>query len=79
MRGIFIFILRKKKTGDEIMGYRIKWFPLIPVIFILMMLGVTANVIMSDWKNSLIGLIVMLCGYPIYLALKSVNKKSQHA
>ena len=72
-----IFILRRKKTGDEIMGYRIKWFPLVPVIFILMMLGVTANVIMSDPENSLIGLVVMLCGYPLYLLMKRLSEKKE--
>ncbi|MEO6166179.1 MAG: amino acid permease, partial [Chitinophagales bacterium] len=67
-----IFILRKKKTGDESKGFRIRWFPVLPVIFILMQLTVTANIVYSDPKNSLIGLGVMLCGFPLYLLLKKL-------
>ena len=65
-----IFILRRKKTGDETNGFRIRWFPVLPIVFILMQLTVTANIVYSDPGNSLIGFVVMLCGYPIYLLLK---------
>jgi APA family basic amino acid/polyamine antiporter len=68
-----IFILRKRKTGDEIPGYRVKWFPFIPIIFILMQLCVTANIVYSDPKNSLIGFCVLLAGYPMYLLLKKFS------
>lgn len=68
-----IFILRKKKTGDEVRGFRIKWFPVIPLIFIIMQLSVTLYVVYSDPKNSLIGFMVMLCGFPLYLLLKKFN------
>jgi APA family basic amino acid/polyamine antiporter len=68
-----IFLLRKRKTGDETKGFRIRWFPLIPIIFILMQLTVTGYVIYSDPKNSLIGFLVMLLGYPLYLLLKKLN------
>lgn len=71
-----IFILRKKKTGDELLpGFRVRWFPVIPIIFITMQLSVTAYVIYSDPKNSLIGLVVMLCGFPLYLLLKKLSEK----
>ena len=70
-----IFILRKKNTGDEVRGFRIKWFPAIPIIFIAMQLTVTAYVIYSDPKNSLIGLVVMLFGFPLYLLLKRLSEK----
>lgn len=65
-----VFILRKKNKGDDVEGFRVKWYPLIPVVFIVMQLTVTANIVYSDPANSLIGFIVMLCGYPLYLILK---------
>lgn len=72
-----IFILRKKKVGDDTPGYRVQWFPIIPAIFILMQLSVTANVVYSDPMNSLIGCAVMLCGYPMYSMLKKVSSRER--
>ncbi len=65
-----IFILRRKKTGDASKGFRIRWFPVLPIVFITMQLTVTANIVYSDPGNSLIGFVVLLCGYPLYLLLK---------
>lgn len=65
-----IFILRSKKTGDEIKGFRVKLYPVLPAIFILMQLTVTANIIYNDPGNSIIGLLVLLAGFPLYLLLK---------
>jgi APA family basic amino acid/polyamine antiporter len=70
-----IFILRKKKVGDEIPGFRIKWYPFVPAIFILMQLVVTANVAYTDPKNSFIAVCVMAIGLPFYLILKKINRK----
>lgn len=71
-----IFIFRKQKTGDEAPGFRLKWFPVIPIIFIGMQLAVTGNIIYSDPKNSLIGFLVMLLGFPLYLLLKFFSRRS---
>lgn len=67
-----IFIMRKRRTGDESKGFRIRWFPVLPAIFILMQLTVTVNIVYSDTINSLIGLGVLLCGFPLYLLLKKI-------
>lgn len=67
-----IFIMRKRKTGDESKGFRIRWFPVLPAIFILMQLTVTVNIVYSDTINSLIGLVVLLCGFPLYVLLKKI-------
>jgi hypothetical protein len=39
-----------------------------------MQLTVTANIVYSDPQNSLIGFIVLLCGFPLYLLLKNFNR-----
>ncbi|MBA3647915.1 MAG: amino acid permease [Chitinophagales bacterium] len=70
-----IFIFRRKKTGDHIPGFRLKWFPFIPVVFILMQLTVTAYVVYSDPLNSFIGFIIMLCGFPVYYLLKNFSNR----
>ncbi len=72
-----IFILRKKNVGDEIPGFRIKWYPFIPVIFILMQLVVTANVAYTDPKNSFIAVCVMALGLPFYFLLRKFNAEKK--
>ena len=71
-----IFILRRKKKGDDVPGFRIRWFPVVPVIFIIMQLTVTGYVIYSDPKNSLIGFLIMICGLPLYMILKFFSRKA---
>ena len=67
-----IFIMRKRRTGDVMKGFRIRWYPVLPIIFILMQLTVTVNIVYSDTINSMIGLGVMLCGFPLYVLLKKI-------
>ncbi len=65
-----IFILRSRKIGDNLTGYRLRWFPLIPLVFIAMQLIVTIYIVITDTRNSLIGAGIILLGYPLYLLLR---------
>ncbi len=71
-----IFILRRKKIGDEVPGFRIKWYPFIPIVFILMQLAVTVNVAYTDPRNSFIAVCVMSLGLPFYFLLRKVSRPS---
>lgn len=67
---ITIFILRKRKTGEEASIYRMKLYPLIPLVFILAYGLVTASVIADGWRHALIGLLVFAAFFPLYLLFK---------
>ena len=73
--GAAIFILRKKSKEIPHDGYQIKWYPLVPLVFMLALLFVTFNVIVSDPQNALKGSAVFFGGFPLYFLLKKLIDK----
>lgn len=64
-----IFILRKRNTHPEgIEFYKMKWYPVIPVIFILAYTFVGVSIFVTDIEISLIALAVLLVFMVIYFA-----------
>ncbi|MBX7243750.1 MAG: amino acid permease [Bacteroidia bacterium] len=61
-----LFILRHKMKGESYSGYQIRVYPLIPVIFILMILICTVSVVYSEPQKALIATGLFLLGYPFY-------------
>jgi APA family basic amino acid/polyamine antiporter len=75
-----IFILRKKTKDIDTSGlYTIKWFPLIPVIFILSYWFVTINIFVTFRENPYAALICLGCyalGLIIYYGSTYRKRKS---
>ena len=72
MAAAAIFLLRKKTKHLDGTGiYTIKWFPLVPIIFILSYWFVTANIFITFRENPYAALICLACyglGLAIYYA-----------
>ena len=72
MAAVAIFILRKKTKHLDGTGiYTIKWFPLVPVIFIIAYWFVTINIFITFRENPYAALICLACyavGLGIYYA-----------
>ncbi len=70
-----IFILRKKKPNQE-RPYKAFGYPILPLVYII--LAVTISVILLIYKPSYTwpGLIIVLCGIPIFYVWKKVSKQS---
>jgi len=79
MAAVAIFILRKKTKHLDGTGiYMIKWFPLVPVIFIIAYWFVTINIFITFRENPYAALICLACyalGLGIYYA-STYNKKT---
>jgi APA family basic amino acid/polyamine antiporter len=79
MAAVAIFILRKKTKHLDGTGiYTIKWFPLVPVIFIIAYWFVTINIFITFRENPYAALICLACyalGLGIYYA-STYNKKT---
>jgi len=67
-----IFILRKRDKNQD-PPFKVPLFPLTPIIFILFLLMVTVNVIISDTVPALTGLGLFLAGWPLYYILKKLK------
>lgn len=62
-----LFLLRKKMKDIDYQGYKIRLFPLIPIIFIGMILVCNVSLIYSEPEKCLIATGLFLLGYPLYL------------
>ncbi len=60
-----VFVLRKKRP-DLPRPYRTWGYPITPAIFVLAALYVTVNSLILQFKNSMIGLGIILLGLPFY-------------
>ena len=61
-----IFMLRRKMSRETYTGFKVPWFPLIPVIFICVLGAVCVNVFLSDYFAALMGVTIFLAGYPLF-------------
>lgn len=74
--GLAVIILRFKQPQAK-RPYKTWGYPIIPLIFILINLGVFLNTIMAQPLKSLVGLMILLIGIPAFLYWKSKEKKSR--
>lgn len=68
-----LFILRKKGPADY-SGFKMKGYPCIPAIFILVLLFVTFNTIIENRETALYGFIILIMGYPLYYGIKYIQR-----
>ena len=69
---IFILRHRAKKAGDPQGIYKIPGYPWMPIIFIILYSLVNISVMISNPQASMIGFVLFLSGYPLYLGLKKL-------
>jgi APA family basic amino acid/polyamine antiporter len=61
--GLFKF----RKSSVDFDGYRIRWFPIVPMMFIASSLWLMSQAILSNPKACLIGSLIIAAGVPVYL------------
>jgi len=61
-----IGLMRLRRRTDYSPAYRVWGYPLVPIIFALSSLYIVANQILSEPKESLIGLALVAIGLPVY-------------
>jgi APA family basic amino acid/polyamine antiporter len=75
-----IFVLRRRRiseVGRE--PYRVPFYPFLPGFFVLFLLSITVNVILSQPGSIAIGLIILAAGYPMFLLMRRVSSSRQTA
>jgi APA family basic amino acid/polyamine antiporter len=74
-----LFVLRRRPGYAP--AYRTWGYPLLPAIFVLVSFFIVANQIVSEPRESLIGLGIVVLGLPVYYlwARRSLNRKSPDA
>jgi APA family basic amino acid/polyamine antiporter len=64
LMAIGLILLRRR--SNVVRGYRIWGYPVIPAIFIISSLAIVVNQIISDPRESVFGLSLVLAGLPVY-------------
>jgi APA family basic amino acid/polyamine antiporter len=72
-----IFVLRSRRIGDVEPIYRAPFFPLLPAVFIVFLLAVTASVILSQPGSLIPGLGIVAAGWPLYILMRRFNRKPE--
>ena len=70
-----IFVFRKKYPDAE-RPYRAFGYPVIPVVFLLVVAWLLISTVMSDTVQSLIGIGLIILGLPVYYYLTSIGRKN---
>jgi APA family basic amino acid/polyamine antiporter len=68
-----IFVLRKNRPDAE-RPYRVWGYPIVPVLFGLAMLLIALNSLIENTKESLIGILFILLGIPVYIYWRRKGK-----
>jgi len=71
-----IFVLRKRAVNNlTYQGYKVPLYPVLPAIFVLFLVMIAVNVILTQPDSTYYGLGLLACGYPIYLIMRRVSRK----
>lgn len=70
-----IFILRRRKVGEERENiYRMKLFPLMPLIFILAYTLVAVSIVLDDPSSAAYGAGIFLCFFVLYFVARAAKR-----
>lgn len=64
-----LFILRKKEPNTE-RPYKAFGYPIIPALYIIITLGICIDLLIYDFRNAGMGLLIVLLGIPFYFLAK---------
>lgn len=68
-----IFILRRRKTGEQHAIYRMRLFPLLPLIFILSYILVAISIVIDDPRSAVYGTLILSCFFILYFVVRFIR------
>ncbi|MBN1533416.1 MAG: amino acid permease [Spirochaetes bacterium] len=69
---VFVLRRRARRDGEPEGIYRMRLYPLMPLLFIAVYGAVNLSVLLASPRTSLIGFLLFLAGLPLYLVLKRI-------
>jgi len=75
---IFVLRRRARAAATPFRGFRAPLFPVLPAVFVLFLLGISANVLLTSTREALIGAAFFAAGGPVFLAMKKMTAKKEN-
>jgi APA family basic amino acid/polyamine antiporter len=66
-------IVFRRKLPDAPRPFRTPLYPLTPILFILVGLGIVINTFITDWRNARIGTLIIAAGIPVYFIWRKIT------
>jgi APA family basic amino acid/polyamine antiporter len=72
-----IFALRQKArfSGEPYEGYSMPLYPILPAFFVLFLLSISLNVLLTETRPALFGLAMFASGFPVFFLMRYWNRK----
>jgi len=72
-----IFALRRRASRSAIPydGYKAPFYPVLPALFTLFLLGISLNVFLTQTREALLGAIFFVAGLPVFLFMRKIEKR----
>ena len=76
-----IFVLRRKAklSGRPYSGARAPLYPVLPAFFVLFLMGISVNVLLTQTKQALMGAVFLVTGLPVFFLMRWINKSPRPA
>jgi APA family basic amino acid/polyamine antiporter len=59
-----LFLMRQRQWGEG--GFRMPGYPMVPGLYILCLLGVAAHILVAETRLALVGVAILLTGWPLF-------------
>lgn len=69
-----IFIFRARASKEENVPFKLSWYPIIPILYVLVTVAFVFNTMISLNKESFAGIFILLMGIPVYYFFKKKRK-----
>jgi len=67
-----LFIFRTKQSQLDYNGYKVLFYPIVPILFILLQAWVCYNILTSQTTEAMYGMAIFLGGFPLYYIIKKL-------
>ena len=68
-----VFVLRRRHEGGG--GFAVPGFPLLPALFVAVLLGIAATVLVNQPQLALAGTLILLAGWPLFHAGQRLSRQ----
>lgn len=67
-----IFVFRKRNLNKN--GYKLKYYPIIPIVYLIITIAFVVNTLIQMNAESWIGMAILLLGIPVYFYFRNTKK-----